>query len=152
MEKLELPIVGPNDSMADAYSAMRRENVCGVVVRHAHEYRLVHDDDLRRIIARSGRTVGQADSFIPLLVTPRAPDSQLQQQLDRTGARFLFLAELADRALLISSHESGARFFLSPPKYCQCTDPGTTHYYPPEPLTPGQSTCTYDSSPLVYSP
>jgi hypothetical protein len=149
MDRFKLPLLDAAVPLSSAFSTLMERNISGVVVRAGSEYRLLHLDDLRRALKAKVHTTGAVGSFTPLHLSDLRDDAGLKTELEMTGYRYLFLGEQGDDALLLSGHEPLALPFVSPPTIVRCTDPYNTHLYPPHRRTAGQTTCTFDNSPLV---
>jgi hypothetical protein len=151
MLDFELPVVEERTPLTDAFGALLRRDVSGVVVRRAGEYRLLHLDDLRRALDQGKKVAGEIESFTPLGAVADSDARALEAAFDDTGCRYLLLDTVAGLARLISRHEPLAHVYLSTPQVVRCTNPNVQlrHRYPPNIRAAGQTTCTFDSYPLV---
>jgi hypothetical protein len=143
MLEFSLPVVDARTSLDDAASAMRTAGVCGVVVPHGAEYRLLHLDDVTRAGGEHKQLLGDVASFTPLLTV----DSPQAAAAAFIASPFRYLVTTApsfglqgNPVSVISASEAWADMFL-----CQNLP---AHNYPPNVLPLGRFACVICGAPL----
>jgi len=147
MKDLKLPFLTADQPLEEGFRVLIGHDVSAVVVKDADDFRVLHLDDLRNARYKGARLLRDVTSYAPVLFPNPAPAAAPENVLNESGYRYILERLTADTAMLYSPLDMHT-YTLSPPAIVRCTY-STVHYYPPHMRKPGQTTCSFDGTPLV---
>ena len=156
MGEIELPAVQPGTKLLAALQTMQDDGTSGIVVNLPERPAVVHVRELLQVLRARGDVAVEevpwraGTLYLPTtsgsfpFLTDVATGRRLLDVLPAEKVLYAVIAFTADKAKVITAHETGTDAFAQKAILCRCETDNTHVFDPSELVTSG--TCNYDPS------